>query len=92
MSYTANNTQTTSIRDCGGQLRACSHIHTSQHDRVVDLQEICHGGSELLRRGHDEEWIRCDCLVECTRMSQAARRVLVVDGKGYDGEVRGAEI
>lgn len=60
-SYTANNTDTTSICDCGGQLGASSHVHASQHDRVVDLQEICHGGPELLWRRHVEGWIGYVC-------------------------------
>jgi hypothetical protein len=44
----ANDAQATSVRDGSGKFGACSDVHTSQHDWVVDLQEISRCGSDLL--------------------------------------------
>lgn len=42
-----NNTETTSVRDSGSQLGASSHVHSSEQNGVVDLQEIRDRRAEL---------------------------------------------
>jgi hypothetical protein len=69
----ANDTQATGVCDSSSKFGACSDVHTSQHDWMVDLQEISRRGSDLLcmlsvsvrlqladvrtRRCHDGCWI-----------------------------------
>jgi hypothetical protein len=45
---TTNDTETTSVRDSGSQLGAGSHVHTSEENWVVDLQEIRDRSAKLL--------------------------------------------
>lgn len=45
---TTDDTQTTGVGDCGRQLRASGHVHTSQQNWVVDLEQISDGGTDDL--------------------------------------------
>jgi hypothetical protein len=45
---TTDDTETTSVGDGSGQLRAGSHVHTCQQDGVVDLEQIGEGGTDFL--------------------------------------------
>lgn len=45
---TTDDTQTTGVGDRGRQLRASGHVHTSQQDRVVDLEQISNGSADKL--------------------------------------------
>lgn len=45
---TTDNTQTTGVGDRSRQLRASGHVHTSQQNRVVDLQQIGDGSADDL--------------------------------------------
>jgi len=51
-SYSANNTKTASIRDCGSQSWTSSHVHAGKHDWVLDLQQIGRCCSERLWGRH----------------------------------------
>ncbi len=48
VSNTTEDTETTGIGDGSSELWASGDVHTSQHNWVVDLQEISGGGAELL--------------------------------------------
>jgi len=43
----ADDAQAAGIRDCGSELGTGGHIHTGEHDRVVDLEEVGRCGAEL---------------------------------------------
>jgi hypothetical protein len=45
---TTDNTQTTGIGDSSRQLRAGGHVHTSQQNGVVDLEQIGDGSADDL--------------------------------------------
>ena len=45
---TSNNTQSTSVGNSGSQLGASSHVHTSQQNWVVDLEQISNRGTDNL--------------------------------------------
>lgn len=43
----SNDTQTAGICDGGSKLGSCGHVHTCEHDRVVDFEEVGDRGAEL---------------------------------------------
>lgn len=45
---TTDDTQTTGVGDSGGQLGASGHVHTSQQNWVVDLEQISDGSADDL--------------------------------------------
>lgn len=44
----ANDAEPAGVGDSSGQLGARGYVHTSEHDRVVDLEEVGNRGAELL--------------------------------------------
>jgi len=45
---TTNDTETTGVSDCCGQLGPSSHVHACQQDGVVDLEQIGEGSTDFL--------------------------------------------
>lgn len=48
VSYSTNHAESACVRDSCGQLGAGSHVHAREEHRVVDLEQIGGGGTELL--------------------------------------------
>lgn len=63
--YTSDDTQSSGIGDSSCKLGACCNVHASQKNWVLDLQEICESGLDLLWGGHDE----CGGVVESLGMA-----------------------
>ena len=50
VSHAANDTDAAGVRHGCGELRSSSHVHASQHDGVVDVEEVGRGRADLLYR------------------------------------------
>lgn len=48
ISDTTDDTETTGVGNCGGELRAGGNVHAGEDDGVVDLEEIRRNGLDLL--------------------------------------------
>ena len=46
--YASDDTEASCVGDCSSQLRSCCHIHASQKDWMLDLEQISDCSADLL--------------------------------------------